>query len=208
MRNHLLEQLETFLFEVDIERDEPRDISTGARKIGDQAGIDRVPNAPHHDGNLRGCFFRRERGRCPPSHDHVHRQRNQFGREVGIAFLPALGEARSNDTSPALDVANLPPRVAKPPDTRTPQIRHKSDPADARRLLRARRARAWDGRAAEHREELAPLHSITSSARSRNDSGIVIPSALAVLRLMTSSNLVGCSTGMSPGFVPRKILST
>jgi hypothetical protein len=34
------------------------------------------------------------------------------------------------------------------------------------------------------------------------------PSALAVLRLIISSNLIGCSTGMSPGFAPRKILST
>jgi hypothetical protein len=36
-------------------------------------------------------------------------------------------------------------------------------------------------------------YSIISSARSKNDSGIVSPSALAVLRLTTSSNLVGCS---------------
>src|SRR5215831_19169184 len=50
--------------------------------------------------------------------------------------------------------------------------------------------------------------SITSSTRSRNDSGIVRPSALAVVRLMTRSNLVGCSTGMSPGLAPRRILST
>jgi hypothetical protein len=35
------------------------------------------------------------------------------------------------------------------------------------------------------------LYSITWSARSKNDSGIVRPSDLAVLRLMTSSNLVG-----------------
>src|SRR5262249_50036597 len=53
-----------------------------------------------------------------------------------------------------------------------------------------------------------PHHSITSSARSKNESGIVRPSALAVVRLMTSSNLVGCSTGMSPGLAPRRILST
>ena len=51
-------------------------------------------------------------------------------------------------------------------------------------------------------------YSITSSARARNDSGIVSPIALAVVRLMTTSNLVGCSTGISPGFAPRKILST
>jgi hypothetical protein len=51
-------------------------------------------------------------------------------------------------------------------------------------------------------------HSITFSARSRNDSGIVSPSALAVVRLITSANLVGCSTGRSAGFAPRRILST
>jgi hypothetical protein len=43
--------------------------------------------------------------------------------------------------------------------------------------------------AAEQRDELAafhlPAHSINSSARSRNDSGIVNPSALAVVRFMT-----------------------
>src|SRR5262245_11508353 len=33
-------------------------------------------------------------------------------------------------------------------------------------------------------------------------------SAFAVVRLMTRSNLVGCSTRMSPGFAPRSILST
>src|SRR6266536_3072931 len=49
---------------------------------------------------------------------------------------------------------------------------------------------------------------ITSSARCSKDCGIVRPSALAVLRLITSSNLVGCSTGRSPGFAPLRILST
>ena len=38
--------------------------------------------------------------------------------------------------------------------------------------------------------------------------GSVMPSAFAVLRLITNSNLVGCSTGRSPGLVPFKILST
>jgi len=49
---------------------------------------------------------------------------------------------------------------------------------------------------------------ISSSARSNRDCGIVSPSDAAVFRLMTSSNLAGCSTGMSPGLAPRKILST
>jgi len=46
-------------------------------------------------------------------------------------------------------------------------------------------------RSAEQRYELAALHSITSSARKRNDSEIVRLSALADLRLMISSNVTG-----------------
>jgi hypothetical protein len=51
-------------------------------------------------------------------------------------------------------------------------------------------------------------YSITSSARTSNEGGTVRPSALAVLRLITNSNLVGCSTGRSEGLVPLRILST
>src|SRR5262245_1146291 len=51
-------------------------------------------------------------------------------------------------------------------------------------------------------------YSITSSARASSDGGIVNPSALATLTLMTSSNLVDCSTGRSAGLDPFRILST
>src|SRR5262249_62147509 len=49
------------------------------------------------------------------------------------------------------------------------------------------RDRTWPA----ERNELAPLHSITSSARASSVGGTSRPSALAVLRLITSSNLVG-----------------
>src|SRR3954464_6302211 len=62
--------------------------------------------------------------------------------------------------------------------------------------------------AANSQDELAPLHSITSSARASSVAGTSMPSALAVFKLITSSNLVGCSTGRSAGFAPLKILST
>jgi hypothetical protein len=52
------------------------------------------------------------------------------------------------------------------------------------------------------------VHSITSSARASSMGGMVRPSALAVIILIVRSNLVGCSTGKSAGFAPRKILST
>src|SRR6266511_3483060 len=45
-------------------------------------------------------------------------------------------------------------------------------------------------------------HSITSSASCCRCKGTSSPSALAVLRLITSSNLVGCWTGRSVGLAP------
>src|SRR5262249_43146195 len=54
--------------------------------------------------------------------------------------------------------------------------------------LRARRERPRRRRAAEKRDELAPLHSITSSAMASSVGGTVRPSIWAVLRLITSSN--------------------
>src|SRR3954449_1868559 len=52
------------------------------------------------------------------------------------------------------------------------------------------------------------LYSITSSARARSDGGTSIPSDFAVLRLMVSKNLVGCSIGSSDGLAPLRIRST
>jgi hypothetical protein len=49
-------------------------------------------------------------------------------------------------------------------------------------------------------------YSMTSSARTRIDGGIVSPSAFAVLRLTTSLKVVGCGTGRSAGFAPFRIL--
>jgi hypothetical protein len=54
----------------------------------------------------------------------------------------------------------------------------------------------------------APIYWITSSARNRSVGGNVIPSACAVLRLRTSSNFLGRSTGKSAGLAPCRILST
>src|SRR5215470_13672083 len=61
-------------------------------------------------------------------------------------------------------------------------------------------------------QELAALvehvYSMIWSARRSTDCGIVSPRVLAVLRLMTSSNLVGCSTGRSAGLAPLRMRST
>src|SRR5215475_8724022 len=49
---------------------------------------------------------------------------------------------------------------------------------------------------------------ITLSALASTFGGIVRPICLAVFRLITNSNFVGCSTGRSVGLAPFKILST
>ena len=77
---------------------------------------------------------------------------------------------------------------------------HPPGPPDPRR--RRGRARRWAMCGSDKH------YSITSSTRSKNCSETCRPRARAVVRLSTSSNLVGCSTGMSPGFVPCRIRCT
>src|SRR5262249_55209916 len=60
----------------------------------------------------------------------------------------------------------------------------------------------------EPRDELAPLHSITSSARASSIGGTSRPSAFAVLRLTANSYFVGACTGRLAGFSPLRIRST
>src|SRR2546429_638195 len=57
------------------------------------------------------------------------------------------------------------------------------------------------GRLAFVHAAVVAAHSITASARAMSVGGISRPSAFAVLRLMTSSNRVGCNTGRSAQFV-------
>ena len=51
-------------------------------------------------------------------------------------------------------------------------------------------------------------HSMTLSARASTEGGTLRPKAFAVFRLTTSSNLVGCSIGISAGFAPLRMRST
>jgi hypothetical protein len=60
---------------------------------------------------------------------------------------------------------------------------------------------------ATERSATKKLYSITSSAIESTSGGIVRPSALAVFMLMTSSNLLDCTTGRSAGIAPFKTLA-
>src|SRR5215471_16139524 len=61
-----------------------------------------------------------------------------------------------------------------------------------------------DAKITQRRHSLS-RYSINSSACTSNLLGTVRPSAFAVFRLMTSSNLVGCMTGRSAGFSPLRM---
>src|SRR6516165_9558234 len=74
-----------------------------------------------------------------------------------------------------------------------------------RALLCARPERPSRCSTNEERDELAPPHSITSSAVASSDGGSLMPSVLAVFRLIANSNLVDCCTGKSAGFSPLRI---
>src|SRR5262249_5644849 len=86
--------------------------------------------------------------------------------------------------------------------------RHPTDPHDLSHLLCLSRERPRRRRAAEQRDEMAPPHSITSSARARTVLAMAWPTTLATLRLTTSSYLVGACTGKSAAFSPLKMRST
>ena len=55
---------------------------------------------------------------------------------------------------------------------------------------------------------LQKAYSITSSASASSVGGTARPSAFAVLRLITNSNLVGCITGKSAGLSPLRMRPT
>src|SRR5262249_17712744 len=121
-----------------------------------------------------------------------------------------LAVAPVDDQVLALDVSQFLKLFAKSLMFRQGPLvaRQHADAAHPVSLLRLRRERRR-GCVAEQRAELAPFHlrahSITSSASESRLSEILTPSAFAVLRLITSSNLVGCKMGRSAGFSPLRI---
>jgi len=56
--------------------------------------------------------------------------------------------------------------------------------------------------------DITAIHSTTSSARASSDGDTVRPRALAVLRLIANSYLVGACTGRSAAFSPLRMRST
>ena len=127
---------------------------------------------------------------------------------VGIARAPASIDAHVAAVGPAQLLQPLQERRdagLRIADRPRRELDEHADAPHPLALLRARRERPRRRRTAEKRDELAPPHSITSSARASRDGGTVRPSILAVSVLMTNSNLVDCATGRSAGLVPLRM---
>jgi len=152
-------------------------------------------------------------GGAAPGHNQVDVEPDQLGRQVAETFLASLGIAVLNDEVLALDIAEV---VQTLPESLQTRIGVKggragtepTDPVHFRRLLRFGDKRRHEDTQGKRDAEHACCHWSTSSAWKSSVGGIVRPRALAALRLMTSSNLMGRSTGRSAGVAPFRILST
>src|SRR5262245_51048667 len=142
--------------------------------------------------------------------NYVHLQTDKFCRDfcitLGATLRPAILDSDVTVLDPA-QFAQMRDKGGRPWTEGRSICAQESYGRQLSRLLRARSERPCC-RAAEQCDELAPPHSITSLANASSRSGTLRPSAFAVLRLITSSNLVGCWTGRSDALVPLRILST
>src|SRR5262245_17956967 len=199
-------------------------VAAGAVETCGKTIPDRIGSNREHDRDCRSCGVGREcrlNSRCE---NHRCLAANQLGCKRRQLIVSAICPAKVDRDVLAFDVPDVLQSLAERGHTvRIVPRRPRVEKADhwQRRLLRARRERPR-GRAGEQQEKVtalygahsrtelgcAPLHSITLSARRTSPAGISCPIALAVLRLMTSSNLVGCSMGRSTGLPPRKTLTT
>ena len=200
--NNLLENLQPLGTDVWAKDAVAGDISSRSGEAWHEPGAHGIADRDHDDGNGGGGLLGRQAcGRAEGRND-VHRATNERPRGLGkllrhfIAIRILEGDVLAFEvTEIAQPVTEgvLPGRVINDADTR-----------NLPRLLRARRKRPRS-RAAEQRDELAPLHSITSSASASSLAGISSPSTFAVLMFITRSNLVGCTTGKSAGLAPWRI---
>ena len=127
--------------------------------------------------------------------------------------LPSRASSARQPAAPPCDPARL-SNPHRPGARRTvlPSLPAVSSLGGFRTPAASARGKACERPASEnlHRNELMHCskqasYSITSSASSCMLFGTTSPSALAVFILRISSNLVGCRTGRSPGFAPRRM---
>src|SRR5260370_28959814 len=209
-RHQLVQEFQPLCGQLIIEKVDARRVAARPSEAGNKAESDRVFGGEKDDRDRRGCRLGRQRTTCKCG-DHRDLTANQVGRQLRQPIYLILGEAVDDRHVIALDIAGVFETLAEYAQTVRARVSSCGvEPPDHRhrRLLRARRKRPRCHCAAEQRDELAAFHSITSSAMESSEGGTMRPSIRAVWALMTSSNLIDCTTGRSAGLAPLRIRPT
>src|SRR6516225_94782 len=211
----LLEHLQHLADDGIFPQREAGEVAARVGEAGDHTALDRITDSHEYNRNSSRLLPQSLNRPSAPSHDNIRVEgqelRDAILHTVHIIGGPLLVELHITTCRPAQYGQLLPQRT----NTDLPYLigfgewDQDANFALVRRLLRAHRERPR-GHSAEQRDELAAfhLHSITSSARASRPGGTSTPSAFAVLRLITSSNFVGCITGKSAGFSPLRMRPT
>ena len=209
-RNHLLEQLQPFGGHAVLEQHEPGDVAARSREALDIARQRRDRPSPGTRSARPACAATmdpRWRSHRPARRTAPPRPAPPHGGGCRSGLVPPSGYRSAHcgrRSTPHAVCCHEGTDLAFATGSCTTSGRSTPMRRCRSRLLR-RAAERPRRSAAEQRDELAPLHSITSSARASSVGGTVRPSALAVCRLMTNSNLVDCKTGRSAGLAPLRI---
>ena len=146
-------------------------VAARACQTVDEAGADRIGDVHEHDRHRARRLQQRPDGCGGNGQDDVRRQRHQFGRvfanTLGIPGAPAILDPHVASIGPAQLLQTLHERRQPARCFRIVrgQAHQHGDATHPLGLLRMRSERPCSRRAAEQRDERAPLHSITSSAR-------------------------------------------
>src|SRR5262245_54819401 len=205
-RRDLLKQLRPFPRQTIFELHKAGGIAARLRQASNQARSDGIGNDYKHNWHGASYLVQPLHGRAAYCQNDIWRKCDQLFRFSASFFditsAPAIVEPNVTSVRPAQFLQLLTEHGVPCLDVRfVCGARKRAYEPHALRLLSPRHQRP-PCRATEPSDEGSPLHSMTSSARARSDGGTVRPSALAVLRLITNSYLVGDCTGRSPGFSP------
>jgi hypothetical protein len=167
---NLLEQFQPFPAHAVFEQSKTGGIAARPRQALDEAGADRVDHIDEHDRDGVGRLFQRRHARAARRQNDVRRECDQFhgvsATAYGIVRAPAVVDPHVAASGPAQLLqslqerrdAGLPFRIVRRCIYEHADVPH---PAG---LLRAHSERPRSRRAGEKGDELAPVHSITSSA--------------------------------------------
>src|SRR5215831_9618690 len=189
-----------------------RDVAARLVEAWNEAEFHRIADCGKDNWNRRGRSLGSESSRRTAGREKErHGQADEFCRQRWQTVVMPFRPAESDCEIASLDKTHFTQTLPKGSD-HTCGLAGGSAAEEAnhrhRCLLRARRERPRHS-AAEQRDELAAdhlrAHSITSSARPSRGSGMLRPNVFAVCRLMTSSTLTACWTGISAGFSPLRI---